>query len=354
MGPLGRWILGALGLGLALWGALALLHAGPEPALLRQGLAGLALLTGAAGLVALLRRRTGRALLLLGGLAAALFLWWSRIEPSNDRAWAAEGARLARVEIRGDTVGVRNLRNFRWLDQERFEERWEERRYALSALDGLDLVAVYWMGEAIAHVILSFDFGPERLAVSIEIRKEADEAYDALAGFFRRYELIYVVGDERDLLGGRALRRDPVEDIHVYRVKISPERLRRLFLDYVVAINDLAERPRWYNTATTNCTTTVLTHARAYGQGLPLTWKVLLSGYFPDYVHERGGLAADLPMAELKARSRINDRALEALDDPAFSERIRAGLPGYPAAGTARRTREREVLAIVDKAGGQP
>jgi hypothetical protein len=337
---LGRLVLAVPALGLGLWGAAALIFAGPEPALLRQGLAGLVALVGLLGTADLLRGRTGRGLLLAGALALALVLWWSRILPSNERVWAPEVARLATVRIEGDAVLVRNLRNFRWLHHERFEERWEERHLTLSALDSLDLVAVYWMGEAIAHVILSFGFGPERIAVSIEIRKEAEEAYDALAGFFRRYELVYVVGDERDLLGGRALRRDPVEDIYLYRVRIGRERLLRLFLDYVVAINDLAEQPRWYNTATTNCTTTILTHTRAYGQALPLTWKVLLSGYFPDYVRERGALAADLPMAELKARSRINAQALEALEAPDFSARIRDGLPGPTASGTARRTPE--------------
>ncbi len=347
-GP-GRLIAAALALGLGLWGVLALSFSGPEPRLLRQGLAGFVALAGLSAVADLLRSRTGRGLLVAGGLAVALALWWARILPSNERSWAPEVAHLAAIRVEGDTVLVRNLRNFRWLDHERFEERWEERRFALSALDSLDLVAVYWMGEAIAHVISSFGFGPERLAVSIEIRREAGEADDALAGFFRRYELVYVVGDERDLLGGRALRRDPIEDIYLDRVRIGHERLLRLFLEYAVAIDDLAERPRFYNTATTNCTTNVVTHARAHGQGLPLTWRVLLSGYFPDYVHERGGLAGGLPMPELEARSRINDRALGALDAPDFSARIRDGLPGW-----ARHTLEREVLAIVDKAGTQP
>ncbi|MCL6607278.1 MAG: DUF4105 domain-containing protein [Geminicoccaceae bacterium] len=284
------------------------------------------------GVVLLARGAAYRASVIFGALAASLLFWWSRIEPSNERVWAPEVARLAAIRVDGDIVTVENLRNFRWLDGTRFEERWETRRVALSALDSVDLIAVYWMGDAIAHVIASFGFGAERIAISIEIRREADEAYDAIAGFFRRFELVYVVGDERDLLGGRALR-DPVEDLYLYRVRTSPERMRRLFLDYAVAINDLHHVPRWYNTLTTNCTTAVLSHARAYGEGLPLTWKVLLSGYFPDYVHERGGLAADLPMSELRAKSRINEAARAALDSPDFSARIRAGLPAMAVGG---------------------
>lgn len=90
------------------------------------------------------------------------------------------------MRVDGDTVLVRNLRNFRWLDHERSEERSEERRFALGALHSLDVLAVYRIGEAITQVISSFGFGPERLAVSIEIRSEAWEAPGALAGFLRR------------------------------------------------------------------------------------------------------------------------------------------------------------------------
>jgi len=329
---LGRLLIGGFALGIAGWGVLAVLYAGPEPAAVRRACAGLVAVVAICGVVLLVRGAAYRALLIFGALTASLLFWWSRIEPSNERVWAPEVARLAAIHVDGDIVTVENLRNFRWLDGTRFEERWETRRFALSALDSVDLIAVHWMGDAIAHVITSFGFGAERLAVSIEIRREAEEAYDPIAGFFRRFELVYVVGDERDLLGGRALR-DPVEDLYLYRVRTSPERMRRLFLDYAVAINDLHQVPRWYNTLTTNCTTAVLSHARAHGGGLPLTWKVLLSGYFADYVRERGGLAADLPMSELRAKSRINEAARASLDAPDFSARIRDGLPAMTVGG---------------------
>ena len=123
------------------------------------------------------------------------------------------------------------------------------------------------MGPAIAHVFLSFGFGDEHVAVSIEARKERDEGYSSVQGFFKRYELIYVVGDERDLIRVRTnYRRDPPEDVYLYRVRAPIENIRRLFLEYVRAINELAERPRFYDTLTTNCTTTIrAAHARQSG-----------------------------------------------------------------------------------------
>jgi hypothetical protein len=97
---------------------------------------------------------------------------------------------------------------------------------------------------AIAHVFLSFGFGDDHVAVSVEARKERGEGYSSIQSFFKRYELIYVVGDERDLIRVRTnYRHDPSEDVYLYRVRGPLENARRLFLEYVRAINALRERP---------------------------------------------------------------------------------------------------------------
>ena len=56
-------------------------------------------------------------------------------------------------------------------------------------------------GDAIVHTMLSFGFAGEPVTISIEKRKERGEACSSLAGFFRQYELMYVVDDEHDLFG---------------------------------------------------------------------------------------------------------------------------------------------------------
>jgi len=129
-------------------------------------------------------------------------------------------------------------------------------------------------------------------------------------------------------------RRDPSEDVYLYRVRVPIENIRRLFLEYVRAINELAERPRFYDTLFTNCTTTIVLHTRVNPEYPPLSWKVLLSGHAAEYVYERGRLDTSLPFAELQRRSRINDAARAADRAPDFSRRIRAGLPGAGAGGS--------------------
>ena len=164
-------------------------------------------------------------------------------------------------------------------------------------------------------------------------RSERSEGYSWIKGLFKQYELIYVVGDERDLIGLRTTYRDPPEDVYLYRVRAPIESLRRFFMDYIRQINALAERPAFYNTLITNCTTNLLLHTRVNPGHPRYSWQVLLSGYFPEYAYEDGLLDTDLPFAELHKRSRINAVA-EATDAaPDFSQRIRAGLPNPATVG---------------------
>ena len=153
----------------------------------------------------------------------------------------------------------------------------------------------------------------------------------SIAGFFKRYELIYVVGDERDLIRVRTDYRRPEEQVYLYRTRARPENARRLFLEYVAKINQLKEQPEFYNTLTTNCTTDVWSLVRALTDQLPLDWRVLLSGYFPEYAYELGSLDTSMPFTQLKAQSLINDQAHAADGAADFSTQIRAGLPRPPA-----------------------
>jgi hypothetical protein len=193
----------------------------------------------------------------------------------------------------------------------------------------VDVIASYWMGDAIAHIMLSFGFsGKDFIAISIETRRERHESYSSIAGFFKQYELFYVVADERDLIRLRTnYRKDPPEDVYLYRAGGPAGNARRLFLEYLREINSLAARPQFYNTLTTNCTTSVLTHTRVNPESLPLSWKILLSGYTPQYLYERGRVDTSLPFEELKRRSHINAAARAADNAANFSQRIRIGLP---------------------------
>ena len=311
------------------WSSLALWFSLPVAETLRAVLASGTALLALGGLFhGLVRGRVSFSLAPASLAVAATIVWWSTLQPSNDREWVHDVARLPTAEIKGDLITLRNVRRFKYQSESEYTPDWYEKTVDLRQLDSLDLIAVYWMGDAIAHTFLSFGFAGDYISISIETRKERGEIYSTIAGFFRQYELYYVVGDESDLIGLRTTYRVPPEDVYLYRTTVRPENIRRLFLQYVEKINALNERAEFYNTLTTNCTTNVVTHILAVRKDYPTSWKMLLSGYFPELVYERGGLHQSLPFEELRARSLINGKARNADGATDFSERIRSGLPG--------------------------
>ena len=325
----------ALGVaGTALWGALALHYAGPGNALARDLLAAGFLLVGLASLVgfALRRRLPGWHRGLLGAYAAAfagVLVAWQTVTPSNDRDWRTEEAVLPYAEIEGDRITLHNVRNFDYRSETEFSVAYTTRSVDLRRLEAVDLYAVYWMGPAIAHVYLSFVFaGQAPLAISIEARKERGEGYSSVAGFFRQYELYYVVAEERDVTRVRTnYRKDPPEDVFLFRLTSKPENRRRLFLEYLRQINALRQMPEFYNTLTTNCTTAIWHKTLVNPDHLRFSWKILASGYLPEYLYEMGAFGTAIGFDELRQRSRINAAAQAADRDPEFWRRIRAGLP---------------------------
>ena len=316
-------------LGTGAWGTLALYIDGPENTTLRTLLASAYAL---AGLAALGVYCTGRFRRIAAVSHTAIFLvlvgWWSMIEPSNDREWQPEVALLPYATFDGDLVTVHNIRNFDYRTETDFTPSYDDRTYDLTKLDSVDLIAAYWMGPMIAHIFLSFGFGEDHLAISIEARKEATEGYSSLKGFFKQYELIYIVGDERDLVRVRTnYRKDPPEDVYLYRLTGPIENGKRVLLDYLKTINRLREKPEFYNTLTANCTNVIWMHTRLNPGHLPFSWKILLSGYTPEYIYEHEKMNTEVPFEELQRRSHINERAVQADQAPDFSSRIRAHLP---------------------------
>jgi Domain of unknown function (DUF4105) len=276
-----------------------------------------------------------RAIGILATVWVALIAWFLSIEPSDARDWQADAARPPRVSVNGDRMTIENVRNFAYRSGTDFDARWETRRYALSRLDGHDLMVVYWGGmEAVAHTMVSFRFrddtrlgGFDFLVISIEARREESEAYSPVAGAFRRYELYYVIADERDAIAVRTNHRD--NEIYLYRTLSTPERSRALLLNYLKTADELSREPAWYNTLTDNCTNGILYHVRSLGDELPYTWEILLNGYADRYAYKAGGLSQALSFQDLKRRSRINDAAKGHVVDESFSAAIRSGLPGY-------------------------
>ncbi len=309
------------------WSAAAIWIDGPDSTLITGILVAAVLVI--ALLVAVYIRPWRRMAAVWMALFAVVLFWWLLLEPRNDRDWLPDVAQLATASLDGSILTVRNVRNFDYQDENTYTERWQTRRYDLDKLVGLDIFFSFWGPTLYGHTIMSWEFADgKHLAVSIETRKEKGEEYSAVRGFFRQFELYYVVADENDVIRLRTNYRK--EDVKLYRLAAKPEAARKLLLDYVEEMNKLAAKPRWYNALTHNCTTTIWHHVKAVGTGHPFDWRLLANGYLVDLSYERGSVNTDYSLEEFKQRSDITARARAANNAVDFSRVIREGLPTRP------------------------
>lgn len=264
---------------------------------------------------------------------AVLFLgvvvWWLSIAPSHHRNWRPEVAVMPRAFIDGDRVRLTGVRDFDYRTRNDFTVRYEEREVQLSHLVGLDFYVSYFMEGPVGHTFLSFMFdNAPPLTISIETRPEVGEGFAPIASMFKQFELIYVVGSERDLVGVRTNHRQ--EPTYLYRLNTSAEDARRLLLVYLTRINELADQPEFYHLLSNSCTINIVRYANAAGRAGRLDIRHVFNGLFDSYLYRSGRVDTTLPFDELRRRSLINEAAQAADGAPDFSQRIRASLPTVP------------------------
>lgn len=288
-----------------------------------------------------------KALMAAYGLTWLLGLgWFLSISPMQHRDWKPEVGKVlsyTRDANNPNLITFTNVRNFDWQNADKAHEHWESRTVDMSKLSGVDVVNSYWMGPLIAHTLVSFRFEDDRpLSFSFEIRKEDDEAFSALAGFFRRFELSLIASEERDIIYTRTNARG--EQVYLFPVShLQQHEVKSLFESYLTAADELADQPAWYNTLTSNCTNIIFYMARIVsGERLLWDYRIWVSGWLPNYLYDIGMLDATpkkdgnpWSMDTWYERTHLNpkvqgfDNQATGHDDNArdFSMKIRQGIP---------------------------
>lgn len=311
-----------------LWATLAVAFAFPLAAL--RWPAALGFVACALGATYGFRRRPAIAGTVAFALFGAVLAGWLALMPRNDRDWQPDMQKTPWAELDGDAVTLHNFRNTERRTATDATVRWETRTFHLSALQHLDFYMVYWDSPHICHTMMSFDFGTEGcVCASIEARREVGENYSPLAGMFRRYELLYVLGSERDVVRLRAGLHAATDRVYLFRLAADPEIVRALFLDYVRSADELRTRPAWYDSLTTNCSTVIREHVMTVYSGASWDWRILANGHLDERLYAQRLIDRSLPLSELKKRSLINAAAIAAGDVPNFSRLIREGRPGF-------------------------
>lgn len=268
-----------------------------------------------------------RLLQAIAGIALlTLAIGWAGVRPAHDRRWIEPQRLLPSARIDGDIVTISNVRNFRWLHGDEAIPSWETRRYDLNAIDSVWYVLTPfsrdWRGPA--HAFVSFGFADGRyLGISVEARREEGEEYSLVGGMMKRFELMYVIADERDLIHLRANRGD---DVYLYPIRAEREQVRAMFENMLRRANALHDKPEFYSTLSNNCTSNVLAHVNEVAQRrIPYGFRILLPGYSDQLAHARGLIDTDLPLEQARERYAVSERSRRHADDTDYSRLIRSG-----------------------------
>ncbi|MGH8108168.1 MAG: DUF4105 domain-containing protein [Arenimonas sp.] len=273
-----------------------------------------------------LRRRILRILLrILAILTIGYLLLIVVVRPSNNRDWTPDTQRTASAIFSGDSVQVKNVRNAHYRSKSDYDVHWEDRSYDLNKLESVwFMVEPFsdWRGPA--HTLLSFGFANgEYVAISVEIRKENGESFSPVGGLLRQYELIYIVGDEHDLIGLRANHRH--DDVYLYKMRATPQQARGLFTSMLKRANEVAQHPEFYNTLASTCTTNIVEHINVMGPGrIPFSYKTLLPAYSDELAFDLGLIDTTLPREKFRAVHQINEMAKLHAESSDFSIAIRS------------------------------
>lgn len=309
-----------------LWGSLALWFRMPVADPVKYLMIAAFLLPGAFAIVHLFTWRTLRSLTVFVALLAMILGWWQTLDPPAEGDWEPAVARQVTGTIDGDTLSLENVRAFRWHAHDNVDEVWVNRTYDLSELETVDLFLSYWGDPKMAHFMLSFGFGKDvYLAWSVEVRREKGDVYSPVGDFFKEHALVIVAAEEYDVVGMRSNLWD--NDVHIFRLRGSDDVMRGLLEGYVRDANSLAAEPRWYNSIFTNCTTVVFKTMMALGIKIPFDWRIVVNGYLPELMHDRGAVNTSYSADELRELGRIAERAKAIGLVPGYSAAIREGVP---------------------------
>lgn len=278
-------------------------------------------------------------------------------EPSNSRRWNTDQQLLPTATINGDLVHIKNIRNFTYASTTSFTPNYYDADYDLSKLKRAWYIVEPFSGiPGSAHTFLSFEFEDENenaienesvitnlqttqqattsksgeiksnsrfVAISVEIRKEIGESFHPVKGLLNQYEIMYVIGDEKDLIKLRTNYRQ--DKVYLYPAKTSPEKVRELFVDMLSRANSLAEHPEFYNTVTNTCTTNIVRHVNKITPGkLPwLSSDILFPASSDELAFKLGLIDTDLDFEATREHFYITDIAKENENAPDFSQKIR-------------------------------
>ena len=244
--------------------------------------------------------------------------------PTNQGPWQTHYEKIASVELYGSFATIHNFRRARY-DETGAAKKidWSERKVNIDELQSVWYGISVFSSPGLAHTFLSFDFGDEDpVVISVEARMRPEQQYSPLKGALDNYHLIYVIADERDIIGVRTHKRS--EEVYFMPVNADKKRLQKMFVDMITRANSLDNQPEFYNTFTSNCTNSIMSETKIPAWQYYLDPRIILSGLSDRIAYQYGVLDQNYSREVLREASHIGADGFTD-DDPYFYNRIRNG-----------------------------
>jgi hypothetical protein len=251
------------------------------------------------------------------------YLWLITQQPEHNRNWESGQEKLPKIELEGEKIKVINFRDFKWQEDGVAITDYHDEYFNLNQLEGVDVIISHFAEfEGLAHIFLSFRFSDNKnMVISVETRRETGEEFSPWLGLMRRFEIIYVVGSERDIIGVRTDIRQ--ERVYLYPTLANPEKSRDLLLALIKDINNIYNQPTFYNTLLNNCTNVITRRVEDISEiKFPLTYKTILPGFMDEVLYKIKLIPHDKSFQENKQYYLIDNDEVNRLDVD-YSQKIR-------------------------------
>jgi hypothetical protein len=243
---------------------------------------------------------------------------------SVGRVWRPDLAILPFSEFHGNEITIRHVRNCRYRTEEDYDVRHYDLRFLLTDVVSVDFIVVPFKETTLlAHTMFSFGLrSGEQFCISVEARLDQGESYSAIGGMRKKYELIYVIADERDVIPLRTNTRDV--EVFLYRGNANSEQVQNLLIDMLARSNKLQREPEFYDLISNNCTTNLVAHVNQLRPGkVPFDWRVVLPGHSDRLAYELGLIQSAGSFEQTKKMANVTMLARIHAFDPNLSQVIR-------------------------------
>lgn len=230
--------------------------------------------------------------------------------PSLERNWSIDQKILASIHFSedGETVDIKNIRNFDYSAEWKYTAKYYDRTIKIEDIETLYyIIEPFSEHDGPAHTMFSFGFSDGTyLTVSVEIRKEIGEVFELMKWVLNEYEVVYMIGDETDLVQLRANIRK--HELYLYPIKANKEDIQDLFVRILKRANKLSKEPEFYHTVTNNCTTNLLDHVDDIRTN-DIGWKIqaLLPSHSDTVLYDLWLIDTELSLEEARKYYYITD-----------------------------------------------